>query len=414
MPVPRHADRAGPWVLATGIVAVAGLVLSGCGSADPSAAPNWTPKPTFSGEGYDPGGRQPVLPTVPNGPSAPTNPHHSGSSTPPRGQHGDPAVVATKLTTPTGIAILPDNTALVGERTTGKIVRVQPRPGQPVQTVRTLTGLSTVGGGGLLDLAISPNYLQDNLIFAYVTTRTDNRVVAFTLTGPVTTVIGDIPRGPSGNAGRIAFDPKGNLLIATGDAGHPALAENPHSLAGKILRVTDIGRPAKGNPVPRSPVYASGFHRSAGLCIDARSGLILQTGPLPGTKADPINQIFAGKSYGWPTRGPADTTPLTTLPTDDRAPGGCAIERGVLFATSLDGQLLLASAIRTVHGTLIALSPYSSSLRHKYGRLLTVVAAADGALWLTTSNRDGHGHPVPADERVLRIVPTSGGGKSTV
>jgi hypothetical protein len=63
---------------------------------------------------------------------------------------------------------------------------------------------------------------------------------------------------------------------------------------------------------------------------------------------------------------------------------------------------------------LISLSPYSSSLRHKYGRLLTVVGAPDGALWLTTSNRDGHGHPVPADERVLRIVPSSGGAKSNV
>jgi hypothetical protein len=45
--------------------------------------------------------------------------------------------------------------------------------------------------------------------------------------------------------------------------------------------------------------------------------------------------------------------------------------------------------------------------------LLTVVAAPDGALWLTTANRDGHGHPVPADERVLRIMP-SGGGSSQV
>jgi hypothetical protein len=41
-----------------------------------------------------------------------------------------------------------------------------------------------------------------------------------------------------------------------------------------------------------------------------------------------------------------------------------------------------------------------------------VVAAPDGALWLTTSNRDGHGRPIPADERVLRIVPSSGGGNS--
>jgi hypothetical protein len=44
--------------------------------------------------------------------------------------------------------------------------------------------------------------------------------------------------------------------------------------------------------------------------------------------------------------------------------------------------------------------------------LRTVVAASDGALWLTTSNKDGHGHPVPADERVLRIIPSGGSGNN--
>ena len=92
-----------------------------------------------------------------------------GSSSGTRKQ-GDPAVVAKHLTTPVGITIMPDNTALVGERTTGRIVRVQPQPDRPVRTVRVLHGLSTAGGGGLLDLAVSPNYREDNLIFAYVTT----------------------------------------------------------------------------------------------------------------------------------------------------------------------------------------------------------------------------------------------------
>lgn len=411
MPEPLAARRRS--LLAAGAVAAAALALTACGSPGPTGAPNWTPAPTFSGEGYNPGGEQPVQPTVPNGPPGQSSQPPGHSSTPPQKKHRDPAVVATKLTAPTGIAILPDNTALVGERTTGRIVRVQPRPGQPVVTVRTLSGLSTTGGGGLLDLAISPNYLQDNLIFAYVTTRTDNRVVAFTLKGPVTTVIGGIPRGHSDNAGRIAFDPKGNLLIATGDAGHPALANDPHSLAGKILRVTDIGRPAKGNPVPGSPVYASGFRVTTGLCIDPHSGVTLQTGPMPGMLSDPINQVIAGSSYGWPHRTPNYTAPLSPLPTNQATPGGCAIERGVLFVTSLDGQVLLASPMRSVHGALIALSPYSKSLWRKYGRLHTVVAAADGALWLSTSNRDGHGHPVPADERILRIHPRAG-SKSNV
>jgi sugar lactone lactonase YvrE len=52
------------------------------------------------------------------------------------------------------------------------------------------------------------------------------------------------------------------------------------------------------------------------------------------------------------------------------------------------------------------------TLHNRYGRLRTVVAAPDGALWLTTSNKDGKGKPGPADERVLRIVPSGGGGNN--
>jgi hypothetical protein len=56
---------------------------------------------------------------------------------------------------------------------------------------------------------------------------------------------------------------------------------------------------------------------------------------------------------------------------------------------------------------------FSVGFNGRYGRLLTVVAAPDGALWLTTTNKDGHGTPAPTDDRVVRVVPTvSGGGGS--
>jgi hypothetical protein len=99
------------------------------------------------------------------------------------------------------------------------------------------------------------------------------------------------------------------------------------------------------------------------------------------------------------------------LPTNAGDPGGCAFLAGRLWVTSLAGQELLYAPVRP--GLLVpSTGSFSSVLEHRYGRLRTVVAAPDGALWLTTSNRDGHGNPVPDDERVIRYLPAVGGGHS--
>jgi glucose/arabinose dehydrogenase len=382
--------------------ALCAVVLAGCATGSAGQGPNWTPKPSFSGEGYaPPANPQPVQPAPPG-----SRTRSPGSSSGAK-MHGDPAVVAKHLTTPVGITIMPDNTALVGERTTGRIVRVQPQPNQPVRTVRVLHGLSTAGGGGLLDLAVSPNYRQDNLIFAYVTTAKDNRVVAFTLTGPVTPVLTGIPRGRTGNAGRLSFAADGSLLIGTGAAGKPSLAGDPHSLAGKILRVSDIGRPAQGNPTRGSRVFATGVDATTGLCTSTDSTLAFQVGAMPNSTADPVYEVVPGRDFA-----SSATTPAAHLPDGIRAPGGCAVLRNALFVTSLDGQELLSAKVSLAPSGAVKVGSFSATLRKTYGRLRTVVAAADGALWLSTSNRDGHGRPKPDDERILRIVPSGGGGNN--
>ncbi|MGH8862998.1 MAG: PQQ-dependent sugar dehydrogenase [Jatrophihabitantaceae bacterium] len=380
------------------VLAAGALLLAACASPGGSNPPDWKPKPSFSGEGYGPpANQQPVQPRTPT--------QRPGTSNP-RTRSGDPAVVAKRLTAPTGIAILPDNTALVGERTTGRIVRVQPQPGKPVPTVRTIPGIATSGDGGLLDLAISPHYPQDKLIFAYITTPKDNRVVAFTLTGPITPVLIGIPRGTTGNTGRLAFAADGNLLVGTGDAGRPALAKDPRSVAGKILRVSDIGAAAPDNPARGSRVYAAGFERTDGLCAATDALLYFQTEYRPQTAADPVFHVVAGATYG---SAPTARQPVEVMPATSRAPGGCAVLKNVLFTTTLDGKALLSAPIRERSGS-VTLGAFSPTLRNRYGRLHTVVAAPDGALWISTSNKDGKGKPVAADERVLRIVPSGGGG----
>jgi glucose/arabinose dehydrogenase len=396
--------RRGPLALLSG----AALLLAACTTSANASDPTWVPSPDFGTNGEGPGVElTPIIPK-PSASTRPTEPGPSGQSVAPdpsAGKASDPAVVATKLSAPVGLTLLPDGTALVGERTTGRIVRVQPKAGQPVPTVRTLTGLDTSGDGGLLDLALSPTYDEDNLIYAYITTRTDNRVVDFTLNGPVTPVLTGIPKGKTDNTGRLLFGADGRLYVGTGDAGHPSLANNPKSLAGKVLRVTDIGAAAPGNPT-RTPVWTSGHRVVDGLCAMPRTTSILEveTGQL-----DEVNALRAGGSYGSPTAAGNVREPIATMPTDYGAPGGCAVLNGAIWITSLDGQALLSARLLG-SGDSLALTKFGTpSLHNRYGRLKTVVAATDGALWLTTSNRDGHGTPVPDDERVIRYVPTGGG-----
>ena len=75
---------------------------------------------------------------------------------------------------------------------------------------------------------------------------------------------------------------------------------------------------------------------------------------------------------------------------------------------------LLVSHLAGINSSSVTTGKFTTLLKGKYGRLRTVVAAPDGALWLTTSNRDGHGTPAADDERVLRVIPDSGGGSLPV
>lgn len=383
------------------------LLVVGC-SAGASENPDFAPSPGRSAVEHSPGVRiNPILPT----PSlAAPSPRRSTPGESRKPGQKDPQVVATKLDAPVGLTVLPDGTALVGERTTGRIVRVQPQPGKPVPTVRTLGGLDAAGDGGLLDLAISPTFAEDSLVYAYVTTRRDNRVVAFTLSGPMTPVLTGIPKGRTGNTARLKFASDGSLYVGTGDAGRPALAARASSLGGKVLHITDIGKPAPGNPIPSSPVYTSGHHVVDGLCAIPKTSSLLEVETGSSTAADDeVNVLAKGDYYGWPTATGTAHAAARTLPTTDRAPGGCAVLNNRIWIGSLDGSSLVSAPLAGSTAKL-TVGRFAAVLMNTYGRLRTVVAAPDGALWLTTSNRDGKGKPVADDERVIRYLPSPSGG----
>ena len=340
-------------------------------------------------------------------PTSSSAPSTSGSTSAAGGQAtaGSPSVVATGLEVPWGVAFLPDGNALVSERDTHRIVRVSPQGGKT--DVGTVPGVKDdAGEGGLLGLALSPRFATDKTVFAYYTSDRDNRVVRFTYDGTgisgITAVFTGIPSAGNHNGGRIAFGPDGYLYVTAGDAAQPDRAPDRDYLGGKVLRMTAGGAPAPGNPDADSVVWTFGHRNPQGLAF-APGGKIYEAEFGQNTE-DEINLLAGGNDYGWPgiegDNGTAagKTAPQTTFSTSDASPSGLDYAGGSLWLAALGGERLYRI---TVAGD--SLGTPQALLEGKYGRLRTVVTAPDGALWVTTSNRDGRGSPANGDDRIIRI-----------
>src|SRR4029453_2075272 len=88
-----------------------------------------------------------------------------------------PQTVATGLATQWGLAFLPDGSALVAERDSARLLQI--RPGQAPQALGTIPNVVPGGEGGLLGLAVSPTYAEDQWVYDYFTAASDNRLVRF-------------------------------------------------------------------------------------------------------------------------------------------------------------------------------------------------------------------------------------------
>lgn len=315
-----------------------------------------------------------------------------------------PEVVASNLATPWGLAFLPDGSALVAERDSGRILRV--RPGQAPEQVTIVSGVAAGGEAGLLGLAVSPSHAQDGYVYAYYTSSTDNRIVRFRLTAPQIQepILTGLARAAFHDGGRIAFGPDGMLYAGVGDAGQTATAQDPQSRNGKILRMRPDGTVPPDNPTPGSLVYSMGHRNVQGLAWDARGRLYATE--FGQNSWDEVNQIVPGGNYGWPTvegRGndPRFRDPIVTWTTAEASPSGATIDGDVLFVAALRGTRLWTVPLTADGG---AGTPVAR-LVGTYGRLRTVERAPDGSLWVTTSNRDGRGNPADTDDRILRFPP---------
>ncbi|MGW5238844.1 PQQ-dependent sugar dehydrogenase [Monashia sp. NPDC004114] len=382
-----HPSRSVRRALASGGCAAA-LLLAGCTSDGPdgSQSSGTTAPATATDSGTIPATGSPTA-------SAPPS---SGGAAP---QPAGPVTLLGSLDVPWSIAVLPDGTALVSERNTGRIYHV-PKPGTTgaARVVGRLPIQRTEGEGGLLGLAVPVDFDANPVFYAYYSTDSDNRVAAVPWRGDSigdpNVVFSGIPRGINHNGGRIAFGPDGYLYIGTGEAGDTSLSQNLGSLGGKILRITPEGAPAPGNPFGGSAIWSYGHRNVQGLAWDNRKRL--WASEFGASTWDELNLIHAGDNYGWPTAegkvdNPEFVDPVAQWPTSDMSPSGIDIgPDGAVYMAALRGQSVWRVPL-DADGT--AGTP-TRHLEGVYGRIRDIKFVG-GRAWILTSNG--------SDDRLLSL-----------
>jgi glucose/arabinose dehydrogenase len=315
------------------------------------------------------------------------------------------STIATGLQVPWGLAFLPDKTALVAERDSAKVKHIV---GTEVTEAGTVPGVDPSSEGGLLGLAVDPQFSSRPYVYAYYSTGTDNRIARLRwrnnqIVDPQV-ILDGIPMSAVHNGGRLRFGPDGFLYAGTGDGGEGHDSQDDKSLGGKILRITTDGKPAPGNPDPASPMFTKGHRNVQGLAFDGNQLYAAEFGQ---DTWDELNVIHAQANYGWPAAEGASqlegmVDPIAQWPTDEASPSGIAFAQGYIFMAGLRGERLWAIPVADGRRTGEPVAFFT----HKFGRLRTVETAPDGSLWLTTSNTDGRGRPRGGDDRIIRVTIT--------
>ena len=348
-------------------------------------------------------------------------------------------VVARGLSHPWAIAFLPDGAMLIPERSGQlRIVRngvLDPTPVAGVPRVRT------DGNGGLMDVAIHPQFAENQLVYLTYTKPVENgkgtpalargRLDGHALVDVRDLIVPDAYEGNGGLNGRVVFSRDGMVYFSTG-GNIGKVAQDPMSLRGKILRLRDDGTVPPDNPFVnragyRPEIYTLGHRNTLALIVHPQTGEIWQSenGPNGG---DEINIIKPGRNYGWPVVSFGRDYPgprISEHPTQEGmesplvvwlpqiAAAGMTVYTGDRFpawkGNVFVGSMRVGGIAGTGHLERIVFNAKSEELRRESmlnelrQRIREVRQGPDGLLYLLTDEDDG----VLLRGALLRIEPAS-------
>jgi glucose/arabinose dehydrogenase len=226
-------------------------------------------------------------------------------------------VLTTALTSPWGIASLPDGRFLIAEK--AGTMRLVTTSGQVSAPLSGIPAVNSSGQGGLLGLCVDPAFTTNRMVYWTFSERGSSGNLLAVAKGRlsanetslegVTVIYRATPvySGVNQYGSRVIFDRTGNLLVSSGDRSDPGIrvqAQAVNSAIGKLIRITTDGGPASGNPFAgqaeaRPELYSIGHRNQHGLSIHPVTGDLWE-GELGPRGGDEINRIQPGANYGWP------------------------------------------------------------------------------------------------------------------
>lgn len=300
-----------------------------------------------------------------------------------------------------------------------------------IERTRTVVGevpnVLERGEAGLMGIALHPDFPDVPIVYAAHSYDTGdgigNRLVRMRLqNGSLTypeTVLDGLAGRRNHDGSRIAFGADGFLYMTMGDAGSRPSSQDPSSLNGKILRLTEDGAPAPGNPFG-DHIWSLGHRNPQGLVFHPNG--LLYSAEHGARDEDELNLIEPGRNYGWPMlEGLCNTRQeevhcaannlVEPLHSWSRTVGIAAVDvyagdavegwNGDILAVSLRGESLYRISLSDDGRRAVSAE---TILAGEYGRLRDVLAGPAGEIYLATSNRDGRGDPAPDDDRILRLT----------